>query len=312
MVEGGESVGDKKGPPGAWRAMGYGDVLILVRRRNALFHEIIRALKRVAVPVGGADRMLLSEHIAFQDLLGLGRFARYPDDDLTLAALLRSPLCDINEDGLYDLAYGRGSSLWLTLQRRAGERPEWGEAARLFAQIRPLAEARAPFDFYARVLARLDDRGLSMKRRMLGRLGREAEDAIDAFLAEALAAEQRGVIELERFVHEMAASEIEVKREQEDPERQGEGEVRVMTAHGAKGLEAPVVILPDTSTRATVQGTPLLKCEGGGFLWAPRKVDDCPASAAARAERERAGDHESLRLLYVALTRAREIGRAHV
>jgi ATP-dependent helicase/nuclease subunit A len=306
MVEGGESVGDKKGPPGAWRAMGYGDVLILVRRRNALFHEIIRALKRVAVPVGGADRMLLSEHIAFQDLLGLGRFARYPDDDLTLAALLRSPLCDIDEDGLYDLAYGRGSSLWLTLQRRAGERPEWGEAARLFAQIRPLAEARAPFDFYARVLARLDDRGLSMKRRMLGRLGREAEDAIDAFLAEALAAEQRGVIELERFVHEMAASEIEVKREQEDPERQGEGEVRVMTVHGAKGLEAPVVILPDTTTRATALGGPLLSTDDGGFLWAPRKAEDCLASADARARRETAAEHESLRLLYVALTRARD------
>jgi ATP-dependent helicase/nuclease subunit A len=145
-----------------------------------------------------------------------------------------------------------------------------------------------------------------MKRRFLTRLGREAEDAIDAFLAEALAAEQRGVIDLERFVHEMAASEIEVKREQEDPERQGEGEVRVMTAHGAKGLEAPVVILPDTTTRATALGGPLLPAERGGFLWAPRKAEDCPASAAARAERERAAEHESLRLLYVALTRARD------
>jgi ATP-dependent helicase/nuclease subunit A len=303
MVGRGESVGDRKG---GRRAMGYGDVLILVRRRNALFHEVIRALKRAAVPVGGADRMLLSEHIAFQDLLGLGRFARFPDDDLTLAALLRSPFCDIDEDRLYDLAYGRRGSIWMTLQARAAERPEWGEAARFFAWVRTLADARAPFDFYARVLARLDERGLSMKRRFLGRLGREAEDALDAFLAEALAAERRGVIELERFIHEMAASEIEVKREQEDPERQGEGEVRVMTVHGAKGLEAPVVILPDTTTRATAQGGPLLAAEGGGFLWAPRKADDCPASAEARAQRDLAADHESLRLLYVALTRARD------
>ena len=277
MVERGEGVGDKRGPPGARRAMGYGDVLILVRRRNALFHEVIRALKRLAVPVGGADRMLLSEHIAFQDLLGLGRFARFPDDDLTLAALLRSPFCDIDEDALYDLAYGRRGPLWAALQARAAERPELGDAARFFTWVRSLADARAPFDFYARVLARLDERGLSMKRRFLGRLGREAEDAIDAFLAEALAAERRGVIELERFIHEMAASEIEVKREQEDPERQGEGQVRVMTVHGAKGLEAPVVILPDTTTRATPLGGPLLSAKGGGFLWAPRKADDCPA-----------------------------------
>ncbi len=303
MVGRGESVGDRQG---GRRAMGYGDVLILVRRRNALFHEIIRALKFAKVPVGGADRMLLSEHIVFQDLLGLGRFARFAEDDLTLAALLRSPFCDIDEDGLFDLAYDRGGTLWAALQRRAGERAEWGEAARFFAWVRTLADARAPFDFYARVLARLDERGLSMKRRFLGRLGREAEDAIDAFLAETLAAERRGVIELERFVHEMAASEIEVKREQEDPERQGEGEVRVMTVHGAKGLEAPVVILPDTTTRATVQGGPLLSTGDGGFLWAPRKADDCPASADARTQRELAADHESLRLLYVALTRARD------
>jgi ATP-dependent helicase/nuclease subunit A len=304
MVGRGESVVDRR--TGQRRPMGYGDVLILVRRRNALFHEIIRSLKSAGVPVGGADRLKLSEHIAFQDLLGLGRFARFPDDDLTLAALLRSPFCDVDEDRLYDLAQGRRQPLWAVLLARAGERAAWGEAARFLGWARREAEALAPFDFYARVMARLDERGVSMKRRFLGRLGREAEDALDAFLAEALAAERRGVIELERFVAEMAASEIEVKREQEDPERQGDGEVRVMTVHGAKGLEAPVVILPDTTTKATAQGGPLLSAEGGGFLWAPRKADDCPASAAARAARETAAEHESLRLLYVALTRARD------
>ncbi|HVN00187.1 MAG TPA: double-strand break repair helicase AddA, partial [Caulobacteraceae bacterium] len=304
MVERGEAVGDRKSRTP--RPMGYGDVLILVRRRNALFHEIIRALKKAGIPVGGADRLLLSEHIAFQDLLALGRLARFQDDDLTLAALLRSPFCDIEEDPLFDLAHDRRRPLWATLQARSAERPEWGEAARFLAWSVREAEARAPFDFYARVLARLDERGRSMKRRFLERLGREAEDALDAFLAEALAAERRGVTELERFVAEMAASEIEVKREQEDPERPGAGEVRVMTVHGAKGLEAPVVILPDTTTKAISLGGPLLATEDGGFLWAPRKADDCAASAEARRFRDRQTDNESLRLLYVALTRARD------
>jgi ATP-dependent helicase/nuclease subunit A len=303
MVERGETVGGKGG---GRRPMGYGDVLILVRRRGALFHEVIRALKLARIPVGGADRLLLSEHIAFQDLLALGRFARFPRDDLTLAALLRSPFCDVDERGLYDLAHGRDGPLWRVLRARAGERPAWGEAVRFLHGVQSLAEGRAPFDFYARVLARLDERGVSMKQRLLTRLGREAEDALDAFLAEALAAERRGVIELERFLAEMAASEIEVKREQDEAADSGEGEVRVMTAHGAKGLEAPVVILPDTTTKATALGAPLLEAADGGFLWAPRKADDCPASAAARAARQTAAEHESLRLLYVALTRARD------
>src|SRR5262249_27791955 len=156
----------------------------------------------------------LSEHIAFQDLLALGRFARFAEDDLTLAALLRSPLCDVTEEQLFELAQGRTRPLWATLRTRAAERPEWGEAVRFLEWSRREGEARPLCAFYSRVLARLDERGRSMKRRLLTRLGREAEDALDAFLAEALAAERRGVIELERFVDAMAASEIEVVREQ--------------------------------------------------------------------------------------------------
>jgi len=290
----------------ARRPIDYGDVLILVRRRNTLFHEIIRALKREGVPVGGADRLKLSEHIAFQDLLAIGRFARFPADDLTLAALLRSPFCEVDEAALFDLAYQRQGSLWNTLQRRAGERPAFGRAVDLLAWFLAEARTRAPFDLYSRLLSRLDPEGRSMRERTLTRLGREAEDAIDAFLAELLTAEQVGARDLEQVLDRLAASEIEVKREQEDRSGPEGGEVRVMTAHGAKGLEAPVVILPDTTTKAKAMAGPLLSVEGGGFLWAPRKDDDCPATEEARARREEAAGHESLRLLYVAMTRARD------
>ena len=291
---------------GGRRPMAYGDVLILVRRRNALFHEIIRALKREGVPVGGADRLKLSEHIAFQDLLAIGRFARFPADDLTLAALLRSPFCDVDETALFDLAYQRQGSLWATLQRRAGERPAFGRAVDLLTWVLGEARARAPFDLYSRLLSRLDPEGRSLRERMMTRMGREAEDAIDAFLAELLTAEQVGARDLEQVLDRLAASEIEVKREQEDRSGPEGGEVRVMTAHGSKGLEAPVVILPDTTTKAKAMAGPLLRVEGGGFLWAPRKDDDCPVTEEARARREEAAGHESLRLLYVAMTRARD------
>ena len=303
-VEGREAVFDKQS--GAWRPAAYGDFLILVRRRRVLFHEIIRALKREGVAVGGADRLKLSDHVVFQDLVALGRFALFPSDDLTLAALLRSPFCDVDEQSLYDLAYDRPGALWSTLGRRAGERTEWAAARDFLSWAIGEAAARPPFDFYARVLSRLDAAGRSMRARLLTRLGREAEDALDAFLGEALGAEQRRVHNLERFLADMASSEIEVKREQEDSSGRPGGEVRVMTAHGAKGLEAPIVFLPDTTTRAGAMGGPLLDAEAGGFLWAPRKADDCLASQLARADRERAAVHESLRLLYVAMTRARD------
>ncbi|HEY2662313.1 MAG TPA: double-strand break repair helicase AddA [Caulobacteraceae bacterium] len=300
----GEAVLDRESR--AWRPVRAGDFLILVRRRRVLFHEIIRALKREGVAVGGADRLKLSEHIVFQDLMALGRFARFTADDLTLAALLRSPFCEIDETSLFDLAYDRAGSLWETLRRRADERAEWGRARDFFAWALAEAAARPPFDFYGRALSRIDPEGRSMRARMLTRLGREAEDAIDAFLGQALSLEQGGTHDLERFLHAMAATEIEVKREQEDTSGREEGEVRVMTTHGSKGLEAPIVYLPDTTTRAGAQGGPLLDVKGGGFLWAPRKADDCPASADARAAREAAAAGESLRLLYVALTRARD------
>ena len=303
-VEAGEAVFDKQAR--VWRPAAYGDFLILVRRRKTLFHEIIRALKREGVAVGGADRLKLSDHVVFQDLVALGRFALFPSDELTLAALLRSPFCDLDEQSLFDLAYGRREPLWSVLNQRAQERPEWASARAFLAWAIDEAEVRPPFDFYGRVLSRLDGAGRSMRARLLTRLGREAEDALDAFLGEALGAEQRRIHNLERFLAEMVASEIEVKREQEDSSGRPGGEVRVMTAHGAKGLEAPIVFLPDTTTRAGAMGGPLLDAEGGGFLWAPRKADDCLASQLARADRERAAAHESLRLFYVALTRARD------
>ncbi len=301
MIEAKTAVFDKTAK--APRPATAGDFLILVRRRNALFHEIIRALKREGVASGGADRLQLSEHIVFQDLVALGRFARFPDDDLTLAALLRSPFCDIDEDSLFALAHGRGgASLWARLNARAPERPEWAAARDFLSWARAEAGTRPPFDLYSRVLSRLDADGRSMRLRLLTRFGREAEDAIEAFLGEALGLEKRRVHDLERFLDEMVRTDLEVKREAEDLG----GEVRVMTVHGAKGLEAPIVILPDTTTRARAQGGPLLESQGGGFLWAPRKPEDCPASADARTAREQAADQESLRLLYVALTRARD------
>jgi ATP-dependent helicase/nuclease subunit A len=133
-----------------WRPARFGDVLILVRRRRVLFEEIIRELKRRNVPVAGADRLTLSGHIAFDDLMALARFVQFPDDDLTLAGLLKTPFCGLADDDLYALARDRRpDSLWTVLQRRADEQPAWTAALAFLRTARELSRRHAPFDFYA-------------------------------------------------------------------------------------------------------------------------------------------------------------------
>jgi ATP-dependent helicase/nuclease subunit A len=304
MLARGHAVVDRK--TGAPRPCVPGDMLILVRRRRTLFHEIIRALKRAGIPVGGPDRLELSTHGVFQDLMALARFALFPADDLTLAGLMRGPFCELDEAGLFDLAHGRSGSLWEALTRRADERASWRAAADFLDWARLLLPQCQPFDGFSRVLARLDNDGRSMRQRLLTRLGAEGEDALEAFLSLVLESEGQGVRDLESLAARLARTQQEIKRDPDAAEGAGGGAVRVMTTHGAKGLEAPIVILPDTSTRATSQGSPLLDLPEGGFAWAPRAPDDCPASALARQRRDEAVAQESARLLYVALTRARD------
>jgi ATP-dependent helicase/nuclease subunit A len=304
MLAEGYGVTDRKS--GRLRPCVPGDILILVRRRASLFHEIIRALKRAGVTVGGPDRLELSTHGVFQDLMALARFTLFPADDLALAGLLRGPFCEVDEAGLFELAHHRAGSLWDALTHWADERAAWRAAADFLSWAQAYLPQGQPFDGFSRVLARLDGDGRSMRQRLLTRLGAEGEDALEAFLGLVLEAEGQGVRDLESLVARLALTEQQIKRDPDAPEGAGGGAVRVMTTHGAKGLEAPIVILPDTSTRATSQGSPLLDLAEGGFAWAPRAAEDCPASAEARQTREESVAEESARLLYVALTRARD------
>ncbi len=309
LVDRSELVHDKD--QRAWRPAEYGDVLILVRKRKALFAELLRACKHARVPVAGADRLALSEHPVFEDLVALTRVALFPNDDLTLAAVLRSPLCDVDEDSLYALARGpdgagRPGRLWAELSRRGPERADWRAALELIGWMRSHA-AEPPFALYSRLFSRLDADGRSVRQRFVTRLGAEAEDALDEVLAQALAAEGRGVRDLERFADHVARLEIIVKREMDAPREPGQGgEVRIMTAHSAKGLEAPIVFLPETISGGAPRGSPLLETPEGGFLWCASKTGDCATSGRVRGLREAREAQEALRLLYVALTRARD------
>ena len=302
IVSRGESIGDKETK--GRRPASWGDILILVRRRGALFDEILRELKRSGVPVGGADRLKLSEHILFEDLRGLVRFALFPGDDLTLAALLRSPFCDVTDESLFDLARDRPDpTLWDTLKRRAGDgRSDWAQAADFLGRVARTGAGHTPYDFIVGILESPGPCGRSQRQRLLTRLGREAEEALGVFLEKTLELEQAGSRHLESYAADLDRLDVDVAREMDAA---GADEVRIMTAHGAKGLEAPIVILPDM-TFSDPGRAGLVRTDDGTFLWLGSGDEDCKAQAGAREDRSRDSGRELNRLLYVGLTRARD------
>jgi ATP-dependent helicase/nuclease subunit A len=281
------------------RALRPGDVMVLVRRRNAFVGDLLRALKDKGVPVAGADRLALVSELAVRDLIALGRFLLLPEDDLTLATVLKGPLFGFSEEALFRLAYERGErSLWQRLRALAADDLILRAAAERLAALLAHADFAPPFELYGEILGAGGGR-----RAMLERLGPEAADPIEEFLAHALLYEREHVPSLQGFLRWVVAGEIEVKRDFGERLRD---EVRIMTVHGAKGLEAPVVFLPDTM-QLPDRGPALLWGERDGLpLWRPRGDLAAPAYAAERQALRRRQLQEYRRLLYVALTRAED------
>jgi ATP-dependent helicase/nuclease subunit A len=233
MIDQGVQIRDRD----TWRPMHEGDVLILVRaRQDGLFDALIRACKMAGLQIAGADRLKLTEELAVRDILALLAFLNTQDDSLSLATALRSPLFGLTEAQLFRLAHGRDGVLWERLRRDDG----LAGVREVLDDLRSQSDFLRPYELIDRILTRHDGR-----RLLLGRLGAEAEDGIDELLSQALAYEQIEVPSLTGFLVWLTSGEVEAKRQAE-----AEGHrIRVMTVHGAKGLEAPVVILPDTADR---------------------------------------------------------------
>lgn len=292
---------------GQGRPVGGGDVLVLVRKRDSFVHALSRELKQLHVPVAGADRLSLADHIAVQDLMAIGRIVLQPDDDLSLAALLKSPVFGLTEDDLFALAAGRpaGQPLLARLfAAGAGDTRLAAVADRLQAW-RNEAGYVSPFAFYARILGRD-----GVRARMIARLGIEAGDVIDEFLTFCLASEQAGIVGLEALLGVLETGSPDIKREMD----QARGEVRIMTTHAAKGLEAPIVFLVDSGSALFHDShlprlVPFRPRSGGqatGYLW---RASADTANAVTRTiglELRQKAEEEYRRLLYVGMTRAED------
>ena len=293
-----------------------GDCLILVRQRNLLVEHLIRALKKNNIPVAGIDRMRVAGQLPVQDLLVLAQFTLLPDDDLTFASLLKSPFIGLDDAALMALAAQRGGSLWQRFSRLADHFPDGlvpdglipdGMAIRDWLDSwLNRADFTPPYEFFAQILhSPCPAHPQSGRAALMARLGRDILDPLDEFLQLAMDFQAANLPALEQFVAAMADNQHEIKRETD----QGAGVVRIMTVHAAKGLQAPIVILPDTVLAKPLKVPGLLwpdEEDDGAFLWTPNKRIDVDALAQRREKAAQAAAEEYHRLLYVALTRAED------
>jgi ATP-dependent helicase/nuclease subunit A len=285
--------------PAQGRPVRPGDVLILVQKRRQFAQLMVAALKQASIPVAGRDRMILPEQLVVQDLIALGRLTLLPDDDLNTATVLKGPLVGLDEDALFDLAHGRDGLLIDALRERQNERDDFSAAWHKISIWRARAGFMQPFEFFALIL-----RGEHGEKALLRALGPDAAEPIEDFLSAAIDYERDHVPSLEGFLHWLQTGASEVKRDLE----QGRNEVRVMTVHGAKGLQSEIVFLADACSVPAAQTDDKISWFGDQQIpiWPVVSENHTTALKALKKERRQATIEEYRRLLYVAMTRAKD------
>ncbi|MEZ5759014.1 MAG: double-strand break repair helicase AddA [Emcibacteraceae bacterium] len=283
------------------RPVTAGDILILVQKRKEFVHFMIRALKKRKINVAGLDQMVLTDQLAVMDLIAIANFTLLPSDDLTLATVLKSPFIGMSEDDLFDLANsrGKGESLWSALLKRQSEKTSFSVAAEYLKKLANFADFYPPFEFFSYLLGPLRGR-----EKLIARLGEQSNDPVDEFLNQAMKYEQNNISSMQGFLSWIEKGDIKIKRDME----QGGDMVRIMTVHGAKGLQAPIVFLPDSCQAADLKDT-LFWYEqkySKNMLWVKNAETRVGAGKIAYEARKADVEAENKRLLYVAMTRAED------
>lgn len=285
--------------PAQGRPIRPGDVLILVQKRRQFAQLMVAALKQAGIPVAGRDRMILPEQLAIQDLIALGRLTLLPNDELNTAVVLKGPLIGLDEDALFSLAHGRAGLLIDELRNRQGERDDFQDAWTKISRWRARADFMPPFEFFARVL-----RAEGGEKALLRDLGPDAAEPIEDFMSAAIDYERDHVPSLEGFLHWLQTGASEVKRDLE----QGRNEVRVMTVHGAKGLQSEIVFLADACNMPAPQTDDKISWfnDHNVPIWPVVSDNQTAALKALKETRRQSTIEEYRRLLYVAMTRAKD------
>jgi len=289
----------KRWLPAKKRAVTAGDIMVLIRTRGPFVQQLIRALQREGVPVNGVDRMILTDHLAIKDLLSLVQFLLLPSDDLKLAELLKSPLIGGDDDALFSLAWNRGKkTLWQSIEEQA---EQCKESKRIFTYLSSLNSQfnkLGVLDFFMYVLDVAGGR-----KNFILRMGKEVEDPLNEFINLCYLFEQQNPPSLQQFLRWLRLRSAEVKRDMEKID----DAVRILTVHASKGLQAPVVFLPDTTSIPDGRKLDILWDNNSQILlWPGSKNNRSSHFKALREERLNEERKEYLRLLYVAMTRAED------
>lgn len=278
------------------------DILLLVQQRGLLAPALIRTLKKQGIPIAGMDRFLLNTHLAVQDLMALGQFLLLPQDDLALACVLKGPLLDLSETDLMMLAAPRSGSLWQELRQRQTESLAYQQAYDFLKSLLREVDYLSPYHLYHLILFK--QQGLQKFRC---RFGQEADDALSEFLNYAFKSSQGQSLTLQQFLGELEKVEHEIKR---DGSNHSQNQIRLMTVHGAKGLQAPVVLIIEKFKTRSMPDRLLWELntsgEGQFMLMRPRTDADTSYTHTLKNKMEEIDIQENKRLLYVALTRAQD------
>lgn len=295
-------LGEKVVLPSTGKPIQPKDILILVKQRGDLAPQLIRYLKKQAIPVAGMDRFLLNNHLAVQDLIALGQFLLLPQDDLALACVLKGPLIELTEEELMHLAAPRAESLWQELNQRCLESIKYQHAFDFLKSLLRDVDYLTPYQLYHSILFKLE--GL---KKFRGHFGLEADDAIMEFLNYAFKMSENQLTTLQQFLGEIQKTNQEIRRDSAD---NTQNQVRVMTVHGSKGLQAPVVFIVEKFKNRSMPDRLLWELnearEGTFMIMRPRSDADTSYTSQLKAKAEQLEDQEDKRLFYVALTRAQD------
>ena len=270
------------------------DIMILVKKRN-LADSITKALLAKNIPLAGRDKLSLSDNIAVEDLISLLKFVLFNYDDLSLAEVLKSPLYNLTDDDLFDLCFNRKDE---TLFSRLSESEKYKDITNDLKYLIDFSKTALPFEFFDYVL-----KVQNKRKNFISRLGVEVVDVLNGFLSQCLSYDNLKLGKsLSDFYEWFSLNDVEIKRNME----QVNNTVRIMTVHSSKGLEAPVVFLYNANE--------VLSSSRDRILWSEDfpmyKTSNFKTSGKIFSDmldtENTANQEEFYRLLYVAMTRARD------